>query len=132
FTTRGRDKTDLDNAIIYVEKAIKLDDKYAAAWALRSYILDTMGDVGEMEPSTAFRRAREDAERAIELDSNAAAGYLALAWVQMNRDWNWQGAELSLNKAAELEPGSASILRNRSFLCHSLGQLQQAIELHEQ
>src|SRR6516164_6943918 len=29
FTTRGRDKPDLDNALAYVEQAIKLDAKYA-------------------------------------------------------------------------------------------------------
>jgi tetratricopeptide (TPR) repeat protein len=50
----------------------------------------------------------------------------------MNRDWNWEGAELSLNKAAELEPGSAAVLRFRSFLCHSLGHLDEAIEFHKQ
>ena len=132
FTTRGRDKADLDNALSYAEQATKLDVKYGSAWALRSYILDTRGDVGLMEPATAFLMAREDAERAIELDSNGAAGYLALAWAQINRDWNWEGAELSLNKAAELEPGSASILRYRSFLSHSLGRLDEAIKLHEQ
>jgi len=131
FTTRGRDSADLDHALTYVEQAIKLDPKYASAWALRSYILDTMADVGMMEPATAFPRAREDAERAIELDSNGASGYLALAWVQINRDWNWEGAEISLNKAAEAEPGSASILRFRSFLCHSLGRLNEAIEYHK-
>jgi len=132
FTTRGRDKADLDNALTYAEQAIKLDPRYASAWALRSYILDTMGDVGLIEPDTAFRRAREDAERAIELDSNGPSGYLALAWVQINRDWNWEGAELSLNKAAALQPGSASIFRFRSFLAHSRGQLKEAIQLHEQ
>jgi TolB-like protein/DNA-binding winged helix-turn-helix (wHTH) protein/Tfp pilus assembly protein PilF len=132
FTTRGRDKADLDNALTYAEMAIKLDANYASAWALRSYVLDTMGDVGLIEPETAFRRAREDAERAIELDSNGASGYLALAWVQINRDWNWEGAELSLKKAAELQPGSASILRFRSFLAHSQGRLKEAIGLHEQ
>jgi len=94
--------------------------------------LDTMGDVGLIEPDTAFRRAREDAERAIELDANGPSGYLALAWVQINRDWNWEGAELSLNKAAELEPGNVSVLRCRSFLSHSLGRLNEAIALHEQ
>jgi len=31
-------------------------------------------------------------KRAIELDTNEAEGYLALAWVQINRDWNWEGA----------------------------------------
>jgi len=132
FTTRGRDKATLDNALTYTEQAIKLDPKYAPAWALRSYILDTMGDVGLIEPESAFRRAREDAERAIELDANGPSGYLALAWVQINRDWNWEGAELSLNKAAELQPGSASILRFRSFLAHSQGRLKEAIGFHEQ
>ena len=58
-----------------------------------------MADVELMEPATAFRMARGAAERAIELDSNTAQGYLAMAWVQINRNWNWDGAELSLNKA---------------------------------
>jgi len=132
FTTRGRDKADLDNALAYSDKAIKLDAKYASAWALRSYILDTMADVGLLEPATTFLRAREEAERAIELDSNSPAGYLALAWVQINRDWNWEAAELSLNKAAELEPGNAAILRYRSFLSQSLGRLNEAIQSLEQ
>jgi serine/threonine protein kinase/Tfp pilus assembly protein PilF len=132
FATRGRDKADLDNALANAEQAIKLDANYAPAWAVRSYVLDTMADVGLIEFATGIRRAREDAERAIELDSNSAGGYLALAWVQISRDWNWEGAELSLNKAAELEPGSASLLRYRSFLCHALGRLNEAIEFHEQ
>lgn len=133
FTTRGRDKPDLDNALTYAEKAIKLDAKYASAWVLRSYILDTMGDVGLKEPAKAFLRAREDAERAIEVSANGAAGYLALAWVQLNRDWNWESAELSLTKAAELEPGDAAILRYRSFLDQSLSRwLNEAIKLLEQ
>ena len=132
FSSRGRGKAELDNALAYVEQAIKMDSKYAPAWELRSYVMDTMADVGLIEPAVGFRRAREDAERAIELDPNRAAGYLALAWVQMNRDWNWEGAELSINKAAELEPGSAAVLRFRSFLCQSFGQLNDAIEFHKQ
>jgi TolB-like protein/DNA-binding winged helix-turn-helix (wHTH) protein/Tfp pilus assembly protein PilF len=132
FNSRGRGKAELDNALAYIEQAVKLDPQYAPAWELRSYIFDTMADVGLIEPAVGFRRAREDAERAIALDSNRAAGYLALAWVQMNRDWNWEGAELSLNKAAELEPGSAAVLRLRSFLCQSRGQLNEAIEFNKQ
>jgi len=132
FTTRGRDKATLDNALTYAEQAIKLDPKYAPAWAVHSYILDTMGDVGLIDPESAFRRARDEAERAIELDASGPSGYLALAWVQIVRDWNWDGAELSLNKAAELQPGSASIFRFRSFLAHSQGRLKEAIGFHEQ
>lgn len=132
FSSRGRDKADLQNALAYTEQAIKADPKYASAWALRSYLVDTMTDVGMMSPAEGFPKARADAERAIELDPNGAGGYLALAWAQMNRDWNWDGAELSLNKAAEIAPGSASILRYRSFLSQSLGRLNEAIEFHQQ
>ena len=85
-----------------------------------------------LSPETAFRRAREDAERAIELDANGPSGYFALAWIQINRDWNWEGAELPLNKAAELQPGSPSILRFRSFFARSQGRLKEAIGFHEQ
>ena len=95
-------------------------------------MLDGLADSGFIDPVTGFRKAREDAERAIELDSNGPSGYLALAWIQINRDWNWEGAELSLNKAAELQLGSASILRFRSFLAHSQGRLKEAIGFHEQ
>jgi len=131
FSTRGRDKPDLETALANAEQAIKLDPKYAAAWALRSYRLDTMADEGLIDPATGFRRAREDAERAIEVDSNGAAGYLALAWAQINRDWNWEGAEISLNKAAELAPGSGSIFRYQSFLCQARGQLKESIAFEE-
>jgi hypothetical protein len=43
-----------------------------------------MADVELMEPATAFRMARGAAERAIELDSNTAQGYPAMAWLQIN------------------------------------------------
>ena len=77
FVTRGRDKADLSNALAYCEQAIKLDPKYASAWALRSYVVDTMADVELMDAATAFQMAREDAERPIELDSDGAEGYLS-------------------------------------------------------
>jgi tetratricopeptide (TPR) repeat protein len=37
-----------------------------------------------------------------------------------------------LNRAAELQPGSASILRFKSFLAHSQGRLKEAIGFHQQ
>ena len=115
FTTRGRDKSSLDNALAYSEQAVRLDDKYAPAWGLRSYVFDTMGDVGLIEPETAFRRAREDAERSIELDPNGPSGHLALAWVQINRDW------------ITLDPLFASSHSYLGFLLYSAGQYEKAL-----
>ena len=61
-------KDDLEKALAYANQAIQLDSSYAPAWALRSYVLDTLGAAALMNPTEAFRRSRDDAEHAIALD----------------------------------------------------------------
>ena len=72
-------------------------------------------------PAEGYLQAREAAERAIALNPNEAHGYLALGWIQMDYDWDWKGAEASLRKAAELEPGCAEVLRYQSFVVFNSG-----------
>jgi hypothetical protein len=45
----------------------------------------------------------------------------------MKQDWDWKSTEASLNKAAELEPGSVDVLRYRADLYRTLGRLDEAI-----
>jgi len=132
FLNRGGEKGDFDKALAYADQAIKLDANYSPAWALRSAILSVATAESFIDTSEGFRRAREDAERAIALDPNSAAGYLSLAGVHMNYDLDWEGAKASVDKAAALEPGSADLLGYRSDLQEMLGHLDEAIELRKQ
>src|SRR5258705_8537255 len=132
FIARGQDKEDFKEATSYADQAIKLDDSYAPAWAQRAQVLQTLASVALIENADGFRRARESAEKAIALDPNLAAGYLALGLVQINHDWDWEGADESLKKASVLEPGSATVLGNRASLARNLGQLEKAIELRRE
>ena len=132
FNGRGVEKVDLATALNYANQAIQLDKNYAPAWALRSYVLNSMAGFVLMDQREGYRRARADAQQAIALDPNLAAGYLALGWVQMNQDWDWKSTEASLNKAAELEPGSVDVLRYRADLYQTLGRLDEAIDLQKQ
>ena len=93
FSNRAT-KEDLHKALAYSGQAIKLDPKYAPAWALRSYVLSTLGAAGMMNGAEAFQRSRDDAEQAITLDPNLAGGYLSLAQVQIYHDWQWQRARI--------------------------------------
>jgi tetratricopeptide (TPR) repeat protein len=79
-----------------------------------------------------FYGARESAEKAIALNPNLATGYLAMAMIQMNHDWDWVGAEVSLKRAALLEPGSSAVLSDRAYLSRMLGRADEAIELYKQ
>jgi TolB-like protein/DNA-binding winged helix-turn-helix (wHTH) protein/Tfp pilus assembly protein PilF len=132
FIGRGRSKEDLGKALACADTAIKLDEKYAPAWAVRASVQNKMAEVELTEVTEGYRRARNDAERAIELDPTSASAYLALATNQIDYDWDWDAANTWLTKAAALEPGSTEILRVRSNLSWALGNLDQAINLREQ
>ena len=132
FIARGQDKEDIEKALSYADQAIKLDVGYAPAWAQRAQVLQTLASVALIENADGFRRARESAEKAIVLDPNLATGYMALGLVQINHDWDWEGADESLEKAGVLEPGSATVLGNRAYLARNLGQLDTAIELRRE
>ncbi len=132
FIGRGRSKEDLSKALAYADTAIKLDEKYAPAWAVRASVQNEMAAVELTEVTEGYRRARNDAERAIALDPTSASAYLALATDQIQHDWDWDAANTWLTKAAELEPGSTEILRVRANLSWVLGNLDQAINLREQ
>jgi TolB-like protein/DNA-binding winged helix-turn-helix (wHTH) protein/Tfp pilus assembly protein PilF len=132
FSGRGQSKEDLGKALAYTDTAIKLDEKYAPAWALRASVQNAMAQVGLTDATEGFRKARDDAERAIALDPNLASAYMALATTQINCDWDWDAANTSLAKAAAIEPGSVEVFRTRSYLSRVLGNLDQAIKLSEQ
>src|SRR5258708_23741876 len=132
FIARGQDKRDLDKALSYSDQAIKLGANYAPPWAQRSQVLRTMANLTLIENTEAYHRARESAQKAIALDPNLAAGYLAMAMVQINHDWEWEGADVSLRKAGMLEPGSSEVLRDRAILARVLGRVDEAIELYKQ
>lgn len=128
---RGQSKEDLGKALTYTDKVIQLDKTYAPAWALRASVQTLMAEDGVIDVTEGFRRARNDAERAIALDPNSASGYLALARTQIFHDWDWDTANTHLTKAAALEPSSAEIFRIRSNLSVLSGNLDQAIKLYE-
>jgi TolB-like protein/DNA-binding winged helix-turn-helix (wHTH) protein/Flp pilus assembly protein TadD len=131
FLGRGTGKVELSKALAYADTAIKLDEKYAPAWALRASVQNTMAEVGLTDVTGGFRNARDDAERAIALDPSLAPAYLALARTQIYYDWDWDAADASLTKAAALEPGSVEVFRMRSYLARALGNLDEAIMLYQ-
>jgi TolB-like protein/DNA-binding winged helix-turn-helix (wHTH) protein/Flp pilus assembly protein TadD len=132
FAGRGASKEDLDKALAYTDTAIKLDERYAPAWAFRASVQNTMATVSLTDVTEGFRRARDDAERAIALDPASASAYLSLANTQIFYDWDWDSASTCLTKAATLEPGDSAVFGLRSLLSALMGNLDEAVKLGEQ
>ena len=132
FIARGMDKEDLTKALSFADQAVKLDPNYAPACAERARVLEAMARALVIDEADGFRRARASAEKSIALDPELAAGYLALALVQINQDWDWKGASASLEKARQLTPGSVNVLRIQGYLDRNTGRVDEAIALYRQ
>jgi TolB-like protein/DNA-binding winged helix-turn-helix (wHTH) protein/thioredoxin-like negative regulator of GroEL len=132
FFGSSQDAASLQRALASADQAITFDPAYAPAWGLRSYVgmLMAASHMGDLEDG--YARARQDAQHAISLNPRLATGYLALGWIQLMHDWDWGQAQDSLNKAAQLEPGSVEVLRLQSSLFRTSGRLDESIELYKQ
>ena len=75
------------------------------------------------------RQAREAVEQALELDPNLAEAHAQIGRIQMFVDWDWTGANASLQRALALDPGNSGVVTFASSLAASLGRFEEALEL---
>jgi TolB-like protein/Flp pilus assembly protein TadD len=118
-------------AIAHYQSAIDLDPAMAPAWAgLASATAWHTSYSSDF--AAGYERARYAALKALALDDALPEGYLALAQVQSSYDWDWRGAEASLNHALTLRPGDANILHQLANLEGPLGRREAALRHMQQ
>jgi tetratricopeptide (TPR) repeat protein len=120
---------DLNRAVSYFEQAIQLDSSYALPWVGLSRALFRQSDRGSVPLEEGRRRARKAAEQALVLDPNLAEGHAAIGQIKRQADWDWTGANASLQRALELDPGNSAVLNLAAGLAFSLGRFEEAVEL---
>jgi len=123
---------DLKSAEIFVNRSIALDPNYAPAFALRSTIYIRLTGIGVIDRAEAIRKARADARKAIALDPTLPAGYVSLARIQMSYDWDWKGAQDSLNTARRLAPQDINVVTEQSTLYRTLGNIDDSIAMENE
>lgn len=94
-------------AVARFEDATRLDATFAKAWAWLSISREYRADSGAVRPNLVLPEARDAADRAVALDSNAAESHLALGLVSLQYDWDWDQAKQELDRAVQLSPGWA-------------------------
>lgn len=93
-------------AVDYLQDAIKKDPNFASAYGTlaMAYAVWFPGDSG---PRENMPKAREAALKAVALDNSLAAGHMALAYIDLDYDWNFSEAELEFKRALALDPNLA-------------------------
>ena len=128
FVERGT-REETEEGMAYLRRAIEADPSFALAWAevARAWLNNANG--AWVPPRTAAARARQAAERALELEPDLAEGYARLGAIQRNWEWDWRAADSSYRRALDLAPGSSVALEGAGVLAESFGRFEEAIGL---
>jgi serine/threonine-protein kinase len=105
FHLLKRNLEEYRKAIIYYDDAIRLDPKYALAYAERAETWTLLGDLAG-ERSTTYPKALSDAEKAVAVAPSLAEAHAALGWVRFFVEWKFAEGLKELQRAKELSPAN--------------------------
>jgi eukaryotic-like serine/threonine-protein kinase len=114
-------------AIEHFDAAIRIDPKYARAYAGLAETYGALGYYGHVATDVAMTRASAAAYAALDLDPQLAEAYGAIGVCRMFHSWDWIGAEHALRKGLELEPRNPTLHMYMGLLHTSLGRHDQAL-----
>lgn len=99
---------DLQKSVGYFNDAIDKDPGYALAHAGLADAYALFNYYGGSHPDEVYPKARQAAQRALELDEGLAQAHASLAYIKRAYDWDWAGAEREFRRAIELNPNYAT------------------------
>ncbi|MBC7842893.1 MAG: hypothetical protein H7099_11295, partial [Gemmatimonadaceae bacterium] len=114
-------------AVRYFEAAVTRDPAYAPAHAGLSDAYTRLAVFGHADPPTVLRQAKDEALRAVALDSALAEGRISLAHVLFVGEYAWDAAEYEFRRALALDPGYAFGRAPFAILLMARGQYHEAL-----
>lgn len=99
----------LGKAVRMFEQAVGEDPNFAAAWAALAETRCVLGIHAGFPPNETMPKAKADALKALELDTNLSGAHASLALVKAVYEWDWRGAEKEFGIAHELDAADPSI-----------------------
>jgi len=113
-------------SVAYFEQALEADPDYAPAYAGLAWAY-TCGCLWSL-PSEGMAKARDYAQKALELEPELALAHVMVAGVRLHGDWDFERAEEGFRRALELDPGSVIGHKQYANLLAYTGRIDEAIE----
>jgi TolB-like protein/DNA-binding winged helix-turn-helix (wHTH) protein len=118
---------DLTRAIDHFERAIRLDTRYAAAYAGLSHAWWWRGVWGAKTPNQVKSQSYSAALRALELDPQLAEAHVSTGRIKFSYDWDWSGAERDFSRALKIDPNNLDAHFFHGMLDMALGRFSEAV-----
>lgn len=98
------ERNEFQKALGYFNDALHEDPSYALPYVGIADTLSLLSYLGYIPPEEAFPKAKEAAEKAIEIDHNLGEVHAALGWISVVYDYDWNAAKRHFEIAHELSP----------------------------
>ena len=125
----GSTPEESEKALSHFREAIRIDPKYAAAYAAIANEKIVQGLFSTASKNEIVNEVRTAIEAAKALDPDLADIYTSEGALKFYYDWDWKGAIASYKKALELDPGNATIYIRYSTTLADLGRHKEALPL---
>ena len=122
-------RQDLPDAVAGFEAAIALDPTYAPAHAGLALARCAQAELRLLPPAEAYPLARASALRALAMDDDSADAMTALGAVMFLSEWDWIGAERSLQRALEINPAHTQARLLYGHLLDTQGRLDDGLAM---
>lgn len=119
--------SDVRKSLELLEQAIKLDQNYAQAYSALSGCYVFLGAFGQIPSYIAYPKAKEYAQRALEIDNSLPDSHLSIAMVDFF-DWKWDEAYKSFIKTLELNQNNAEAHQYFAYYMLAIGNNKKAVQ----
>ena len=120
---------EVPQAIEAFQSAIALDPCHASAHAGLALAYCAQAELRAAPPADAFAKARAAALRALGLDDHSTDAQVALGSVLFLGEWDWAGAEKSLQRALELNHNHTEAYLLYGRLLEARGRLEDGLAM---
>jgi DNA-binding winged helix-turn-helix (wHTH) protein/tetratricopeptide (TPR) repeat protein len=116
----------LGRAFACFQEASERDPLYALPHAGLADLQLVLGFSGLLAPREAWPLAASAARKALELDASVAEAHVSLGFVTLFERWDWDGAELGLERAVGADPNAVGPRLWRGLFLLMRGRLDRA------
>jgi len=100
------------------------------AWVWLSRVRNWQANAGLIPAEEGHRLAREAVERALALNPNLAEAHAQMGRIKQQVDFDWAGADASLQRAIALDPGNPEVVRMATGSAALFGRFDEALPLN--
>jgi len=118
-------------AVEAYQQALAIDPDYAEAWASLSVAYLSQTQSGYLESDKGMKLARDAVDKAVALNPNLATAWARLSLIQSVFEWDWAGAEKSMQKALDIAPDDVLVLSAAGNLANVMGRPDESLAYYQ-